>query len=145
MSDGLNSIGSALLGFGSSVAFRTGVCARSKSFLPTTFGTVFNDFSAGFNGAATFGGGDFSGSGGRILLGVGVDVTCDFAFLSVAGEGVAELFEATELVAVFGFFTSSRRAASICGGNVGDSIGGRSQFECLATGRKVGERSGGKS
>jgi hypothetical protein len=144
MSDGFDSTGSALLGFGSSVTFRTGVCARSRSFLPMTFGTVFIGFSTGFNGAVTFGGGDFSRSGGRILLGVGVDVTCDFAFLSVAGEGVAELFEATEVALDFGFFASSRRAASICGGKVGDSMGGRSQLEGLMTGRKVGERSGGK-
>ena len=144
MSEGFDSTGSALLGFGSSGTFRTGVCARSRSFLPMTFGTVFISFSTGF-GAVTFGGGDFSRSGGRILVGVGLDVTCNFAFLSVAGEGVAELLEAMEVVADFGFLPSSRRAASICGGNVGDSMGGRSHLESSVAGRKVGERSGGKS
>lgn len=145
MRDGFDSKGSALLGFGSSGIFRTGVCARSRSFLPITFGTVFIGFSTGFDGALAFGGGDFSRSGGRILFGVGFNVTCDFAFFSVAGEEVEELFEATEVVAVFEFFASSRRAASICGGNVGDSIGGRSHFDSSVTGRKVGERRGGRS
>lgn len=93
------------------------------------------------------GDGDFSRSGGRILVGVGFDVTCDFAFKSFAGEGAAELFEPPEGVAAFEFFTSSRSAASICGGNVGESIGGRSHFpvERSATERKVGESNGGKS